>query len=224
MCPNTSLTLQPWQGCPKEPAVKIFLITYKLVKCHAISCSLGTFNKSSVDTLLKIHTLRDIAKNVKKEKMWLKKAVKVPSEHCLPPNGLIDEYKKLIFQNSDGTVVLNKTILPSDLATLTGRTWLGLAVIQGVLNIINSQSSDTRAFILNNLIGLTGSQLQKLVETKSGKIIFFTFIVNVGGEINERFAATPSNPGRHWTLLYIDSVDNKWFYCDTLGWAPVLKN
>lgn len=173
-----------------------------------------------IDTLLKVHTLRDIAENVKKEKMWLKKAVKVPSEHCFPPNGLIDEYKKLIFQNSDSTVVLNRTILPSDLATLTGCTWLGLAVIQGVLDIINTQSSDTRAFILNDLIGLTGSQLQKLVETKSAKTNFFTFIVNVGGDINETFVATPSKPGCHWPLPYIDSVDNKCFYCGTLGWAP----
>ena len=84
----------------------------------------------------------------------------------LPPNGLLEEYEKLIFQNSEDSVDLNRTIFTSDLATLSIRSWLSLPVIQGVLDIINSLSSDTRAFILNNLIGLKGSALQKLVETK----------------------------------------------------------
>ena len=149
----------------------------------------------------------------------MKKAVKAPNEYCLPPNGLLEEYEKLIFQNSEDSVVLNRTMVSSDLATLSGRSWLSLAVIQGVLDIVNSQSSDTRAFILNDLIGLKGSALQKLVQTQNGKIKFISFIINVGGDIRKTFVATPSKPERHWTLLFIDTVENKWFYCDTLGWA-----
>ena len=45
------------------------------------------------------------------------------------------------FYNSNGKVVLNKTILESDLAILTGFNWLNLSVIHGVLDLVNSQSS-----------------------------------------------------------------------------------
>ena len=190
-------------------------------KCKGISCLLGTFNKSAVETLLKIHALRDIAARVKQERWWLNQAVKSPNEYCLLPNGLLDEYEKLLFDNSDGKVVLNKTILASDLATLTGSNWLNLSVIQGVLDLVNNQSSGScQAFLLNNLIGLTGSQLQGLVGRKDDKQLkFLTFIVNVGGNITETFVGTPHKPGCHWTLLYIDTTVNKWLYCDTLGWA-----
>lgn len=190
-------------------------------KCKGISCLLGTFNKSAVETLLKIHALRDIAARVKQEKWWLKQAVKPPNEHCLLPNGLLDEYEKLLFDNSDGKVVLNKTILASDLATLTGSNWLNLSVIQGVLELVNSQSSgSSQVFLLSNLIRLTGSQLQGLVGRKDDKQLnFLTFIVNVGGNMTETFVGTPSKPGCHWTLLYKHTTVNKWRYCDTLGWA-----
>ena len=48
---------------------------------------------------------------------------------------------------------------------------------------------------------------------------FITFIINVGGNIKETFVATPKKPEFHWTLLYVDTTQNKSFYCDTLGWA-----
>jgi len=28
-----------------------------------------------------------------------------------------------------------------------------------------------------------------------------------------------SIPGCHWSLLYVDTISNKWYYIDTLGWA-----
>jgi len=70
------------------------------------------------------------------------------------------------------------------------------------LGLINNENSGSKAFILNYSVGSTENELQEVAETKKGKITFFTFIVNVGGDINETFAvATPSKPGRHWTLL-----------------------
>ncbi|PFX31705.1 hypothetical protein AWC38_SpisGene3452 [Stylophora pistillata] len=175
---------------PSRTSCQDRLDCLKLDQCNAISCSLGTFNRSSVNTLLKIHALRGITETVRKEKVWLKKAVKAPNEYCLPPNCLLEEYEKLIFQNSEDSVALNRTILSSDLATLSGCSWLSLPVIQGVLDKINSQSTDTRAFILNNLIGLKGSALLKLVETKNGKIKFILFIISVDDDIKTS-VATP---------------------------------
>ena len=38
--------------------------------------------------------------------------------------------------------------------------------------------------------------------------------------LKKTYVASPNNPGCHWSLLYIDAVENTWFYCDTLGWVP----
>ena len=54
---------------PSRTSCQDMLDFLKLDRCNAISCALGTFNKSSVDTLLKIHALRDIAESVRKEKV-----------------------------------------------------------------------------------------------------------------------------------------------------------
>ena len=61
-------------------------------KWKEISCLLGTFNNSAVDTLLKVHVLRDITASVKQEKRWLNQAVNPLNDHWLLPNGLLDEY------------------------------------------------------------------------------------------------------------------------------------
>ena len=131
----------------------------------------------------------------------------------------MDEYKSLLFQNSDGKVVVNKTILASDLACLACDNWLNLATIQGFVDLLNDQSTEAAVFVLNNLIGLNEKQLQALPNSRR-KVNYITFIVNIGGNLKETFVAKPDKPGYHWTLLFIDTTENKWFYCDTLGWTP----
>ena len=51
------------------------------------------------------------------------------------------------------------------------------------------------------------------------RVNYITFIVNIGGNLKETFVAKLDKPGCHWTLLFIDATENKWFYCDTLGWS-----
>ena len=136
------------------------------------------------------------------------------------------EFESLLFQSTDDKVVLNRTILASDLSVLTVNKWLNLSIIQGFLDIANEQSTDTKAFILNSLIGLKGDLPEELKKCAKKTVRFFTFVICVGGNISETFLGTLYHLGVHWSLLYVDTVTNEWFYCDSLGWAPPkeLKN
>ena len=213
---------------PSKSICDVWHETLRDGRYKAISCELGTFDNTAVMTLLKLHGLRDIAENVKREKAWLDNTVLPPHENCLPPDAdRMKEFESLLFQNTDDKVVLNRTILASDLSVLTVNKWLNLSIIQGFLDIVNEQSTDTKAFILNSLIGLKGDLPEDQLKKCAKKTVrFFTFVICVGGNISETFLGTPYHPGCHWSLLYVDTVTNEWFYCDSLGWAPPkeLKN
>jgi len=124
----------------------------KMKQINAISCSLGIFDKPGVEMLLKIHELKEIAGRVKSEKKWLEKTVPPPHKNCSLPDG-ISQFTDLIFTNNDGKVVINKSLLASDLATLTSDSWLTLSLIQGYVDLLNSSKTNTKTFILNNLMG-----------------------------------------------------------------------
>lgn len=192
---------------PSKSYCEAMLGFFNIGKHSAITCSLGTYTKSSIETLLIIHSLREISQRVKQEVKWLKISAPHPNNTCLLPEKL-NEYKSLLFQNSDGKVVVNKTILASDLACLACDNWLNLATIQGFVDLLNDQSTKTAIFVLNNLIGLTKEQLQALAYSCI-RMNYITFIVNVGENLKETFVAKPDKPGCHWTLLFIDATENK---------------
>ena len=129
-----------------------------------------------------------------------------------------------VFGNADDKVVINKGILTSDLATLTSNRWLNIAMINGFIDLLNAhhRNTMTAAFMLNDLPILNDVDLQRHARSviRGKQIKAIVFIINVAGGIKETDVATPNKPGRHWSLLYIDAVENKWFYCDTLAWPP----
>ncbi|KAL9963153.1 hypothetical protein ACROYT_G032328 [Oculina patagonica] len=207
---------------PSKSNCEHMLHTFMSAKYAAITCSVGTYTKSSLETLLKIHLLRDISRQVNQEMQWLRMTPQPPNEQCAPP-GILDDFNKLLFAQNDGKVVLGKATLPSDLATLTGNNWVNIATIQVFVDLLNANSyAETAAFILNDLISLNETELHRWASTiqRVKQMKSIAFIINVAGGIKETRVATPANPGCHWTLLYVDTVQNKWFYCDTLGWAP----
>ena len=187
-------------------------------KFSAVSCSLGTYTKSSLQTLLKIYALREISKSVREEIEWLNATTSAPNKECVSPSFLVD-FKKLLLENIDGSVVFNDTILASDLMKLTGNKWLNLALVQGFVDLLNDYHSETAIFVLNDLMLFNDEKLRKESQLYGKQLRFITFIINVGGNIKETFVTTPMKPGLHWTLFYVDTTQNKWFYCDTLGWA-----
>ena len=187
-------------------------------KFSAVSCSLGTYTKSSLQTLLKIHALREISKSIREEIEWLNATTSAPNKVCVSPS-FLDDFKKLLLENIDGCVVVNDTILASDLMKLTGNKWLNLALVQGFVDLRNDYHSETVIFVLNDLMLFNDEKLRNESHFYGKQLRFITFIINVGGNIKETFVATPKKPGLHWTLLYVDTTQNKWFYCDTLGWA-----
>ncbi|CAB3980659.1 Zinc finger SWIM domain-containing 3 [Paramuricea clavata] len=174
----------------------------------AISCYLGTFDKAAVEHLLKMHKLKELARNVKNEKEWLEEYVQATTQNLCPTS-------------SNDKVVLGKSVLSEDLATLTCQRWLNINVIGQYADILNSYNTETRTFILNRLIGLKAEDLEELIKTSRGDICkYFTFIVNVGTKGGSQYVGTPSQKGCHWVVLYVDTTTNEYWYIDTLGWAP----
>ena len=53
---------------PSKSICDVWRETLRDGRYKAISCELGTFDNTAVTTLLKLHGLRDIAENVKREK------------------------------------------------------------------------------------------------------------------------------------------------------------
>ena len=186
----------------------------------AISCFLGTFDKAGVEHLLKVHKIKELARNVKNEKKWLNQCVQAPHKSCAPLQGL-KHFKELIFDSSSDKVVMGNSVLSEDLAALTCQRWLNINIISPYVDMLNSYDTETRTFILNKLIGLKARDLEKLIKTSKKDICrYFTFIVNVGTKNGSQYVGTSSHEGCHWSVLYVDAVKNEFLYVDTLGWAP----
>jgi len=114
---------------PSKSICEHMLDTLNSAKYAAITCSAGTYTRPSLETLLKIHSLRDISHRVNQEVQWLTVTPRPPNEQCAPP-GFLDGFKKLLFAYNDSKVVLGKATLSSDLANLTGNNWVNIATIQ----------------------------------------------------------------------------------------------
>lgn len=208
---------------PSRSVCEVMLDTLRDGKYQAVSCSLGTYTNSSLDTLLNVHSLRDISQQVKQEKTWLTKTPPLPNHQCALP-GFLDVYQKLLFDNAADKVVINTGILTSDLANLTSNRWLNIAMINGFIHLLNAHHHNTMTavFMLNDLLMLNDVDLQRHARSvmRGKQIKAIVFIINVAGGNKKTDVATPNKPGCHWSLLYIDAVENKWFYCDTLAWPP----
>lgn len=189
-------------------------------KYKAVTCSVGTYTRSSVDTLLNIHKLRDISQGVKRELKWLNNTPPLPNSQCVQP-GFLESFKKLLFENKNDRVVIGKAIVVSDLGTLTSHNCLNIATTQGFIDLLNANdfNMETAVFILNDLLQLNQTDILKYARTvRRGRAIkYIVFDINVAGNIKQTCVASPNNPECHWSLLYIDAVENKWFYIDTLG-------
>ena len=153
---------------------------------------------------------------------WLNIPPPLPNSQCVQP-GFLESFKKLLFENKNDRVVIDKAILASDLGTLTCNC-LNIATTQGFINLLNANdfNMETASFILNDLLQLIQTDILKYARTvRHGRAInYIVFVINAAGNIKQTCVAPPNNPECHWSLLYIDAVENKWFYCDTLGWVP----
>ena len=133
-------------------------------------------------------------------------------------------YEDLIFNSPDGHAILdnNNFILSSGLATSAGRRWLHYSILVGITKILQSTNKQTMVFMLNDLLQMRTKDLRQVVHKFSISsvrcITFYAYVTKSrAGEVQ---FVTPQEPGCHWTLLYVDLITIKWFYCDTAGWSP----
>lgn len=206
---------------PSESSCREMIDTIRLGGYAAISCSLGTYNERSLETLLKVHTLREISAKVKEEEQWLNKAFNCPDDNCISVQEDVDVYKKRLLNTPDGHYIFehNKTILASDIATLAGSRWLHYSILSGIVELLRKNDTETCTFLLNELLLMDNVTLREYIRKLEGTPKYLTFISLVG-KSKEVFLSSPNRKGCHWTITYVDLVTNTWFYCDTLGWSP----
>jgi hypothetical protein len=146
----------------------------------AVSSKLGTFDKTSLTLLIRIHRLRDVAQRVKMEQNWLRKTITPPNETCVYREHIMSSFENLIMNTPDRRYVFdyNRSIMSSDLAILAGTTWLNYSILSGIVKLL--QTDTTSVFMLNDLLGMSTKSRRKIIRNCPKSTRCVTFIVNVG--------------------------------------------
>jgi len=157
---------------------------------------------------------------VKREEKWLRAMqLRMPSSFDFSD---LKSYADLIFQNADGKCVLKNQpfLLASDLASIAGKGWLTHSVLAGLVNIMQKDAQDTIPFILSDLLMMDEEARKRYLAQKvTCHTKGIAFIVNVGKTSSGVFTSSPkSQPGCHWTFLFVDILENNWYYCDSNCW------
>lgn len=196
------------------------LKTLRLGAFKAVSCNLGTFDVASLEAICNIHDLCEVAADVQMEKAWLAKTVVPPNEKCTLSTSDMALFKNLIWSNPKHNAVFDydHPLLASDLALLSGTKWLNYAVLSSVANVLQVQGGDTASLMLNELLEMDDKGIREVIQESGKSTKYIIFFVNVGRS-REVFFSTLKKHGNHWTRLYIDLEQNKWYYCDPYGWG-----
>ena len=189
----------------------------------AVDCDIGVFTIDAIDVLLKIHSLRNVKHAVLKEQQWLRKEISLPDSACSYSKEHLAAYANKVFNtpNHYSALSSNRCILASDLATIAGTGWLNFCVITGIAEILNKESEETAALILNNMVLVDEQELPEYVNCNIRDVVkYVVLFANVGkNKRNEVFISKPWHQGNHWTLLYVNLTVNKWYYIDTSCWG-----
>ena len=183
----------------------------KTGKFKAISCSLGTFSKASIDKVMKIRDLIEVSDNVKDEIKWFSKTIEPPNESCHSTKNELIDYRNFIPNTPDGHAFLdyNKTILASDMATLADKKWLSQSTLLGLPKLLNEQNKKSEVVYLNDLLRFDKkSATNQLKDVCKDKPKYLTSIMSVG-KSQEVFLSTLDNHGCHWTILFGDLTANE---------------
>ena len=191
-----------------------------------MTCPAGTFTKESLDIIVEILELQEVSAAVKEEDQWIKRSIELPNSDCCSTKDELGIYLDLIMNTADGHNVFeyDKTVLASDMGSLVKTGWLQHSILTSITKLVNKEVTSTKLLMLNELL-TWGSQsaTEHIKNVCRGKTKSVTFIVCVGKrkKSNEVFIGSPSKPGCHWTVLYVDLTINQWYYFDSFGWkAP----
>lgn len=137
----------------------------------SITCKIGHFNKQALQTILKVHSLREVKCKVTTERKWLAKTIVPPNGKCLLSRNHMKSYENLIFDTPDGRSVLdnNRSILASDLALLAGTQWLNYCILAGIVKLLQAEKNDTSLFMLNDLIQMDIEHLRRTIQQMQKK-------------------------------------------------------
>ena len=186
----------------------------------AVKCDLGTFDEENLETILRVHKLQETARCITKESEWLDRMVISPvNEVPIPSPKLMDEYKHLLSENTNNTIIrAGSKVIADDLSRVVCDGWVSMNFISEISHLINKENQPTAVLVLNEIQSLPSAKRQALIRSIKGKPKHLFFALSVLQKSGAVHLSSTTLKGTHWTLLHIDVDKNIWTYCDTLGW------
>ena len=108
-----------------------------------------------------------------------------------------------------------------DLALLSGKNWLNLAVIEVFISIINKIRPGYKiisAPALREYSRIYNNLIEKVKLWKKQGVKTFYFIANVRLDRSGVIMASSVVSGNHWSCVHINSENGDGLYVDSIGW------
>ena len=174
----------------------------------------------TIQTLLKIHSVKKIKKAVEQELPWFAEKYTKPQtvvEHpCASP---LAKFQELLYTNRNDEISQPCNMSPSELSRLCVDRWMSDDRMLWMTKILNNLQTDTYCVYLNGMINKDPRKLRRFSKTILPRPLNqLLFVLNVGASHGKTFLGTDEHIGCHWTLCVVDLNVKRIIYGDSLGW------
>ena len=186
--------------------------------CYAETPS-GKFTVRCIQKMLKIHEMKNIKAAVEREIIWFLEDYTTPqtvSEN--PPATAIMSFQKMLYSSKYDEAIRPHGITPTELSMICDNRWLSDDHITWLMKKLTDSGTDTYCIYLNGVLNTNPMGFRRLCcrDNLPSKILFS---INVGvSGTGDTYFGTDHKPGCHWTMCYIDTIQKKIIYGDSMAW------
>ena len=186
-----------------------------------------TFTMEDLESLLRIHHLKDIKHRVQDEMKWLMVPTKAPPSSPPLNDSLIRDFGALLLEGYDHVTVspdqndFFHRVMCFELAALASKRWIWDSLINAFTFYINMAYYLSRTLTNTFLQNLDDETLGKMVQSwKEYGIQSCCVILNVSKTESgdETLIANRGESGNHWSCMYMNLESKTLVYADSLGW------
>lgn len=186
---------------------------------YYLECELGNLSYKEVNTLLSLHTAKEVKPSVEQEINWFNAPKLVPrSVASQPPTAAINCFKSLIWNNPNLKEIPGYGLKPSTLAQLCNTREITSDLFSFLISMLNSKQSSVHCILANDIGNIDRYVARRIDPNCLPK--YLLFVTNVGAYGDGRtFCGSDAKPGCHWTIAFYNHENRTVSYGDSLGWA-----
>ena len=186
---------------------------------YYLECELGNLSYKGVNTLLSLHTAKEVKPSVEQEINWFNAPKLVPrSVASQPPTTAINCFKSLIRNHPNLQDIPGYGLKPGVLAQLCNTREITGDLVSFLISLLNSTQSSVHCIIANDVRNIGRYVARRIDPNCLPK--YLLFITNVGSYGDGRtFCGSDAKPGCHWTIAFYSHDNRTLSYGDSLGWA-----